>query len=532
MSIRSVDCPDAGKRLGRLRELRATHVNLSEPGLVECAVRRGEGMLSADGALVVDTGTHTGRSPRDKFVVRDPASEGGVWWDNNAAMSPEAFELLLSDMVAHAAGLQTFRQDLQGGADPASRINVRVFTELAWHNLFIRNLLIKPNGAGPDDAHPDLTIVDLPSFAANPARYGVRSQTVIACDLADGVVLIAGTSYAGEMKKAVFTYLNYRLPAQGIMPMHCSANVGADGRTAVFFGLSGTGKTTLSASSDRTLVGDDEHGWGPDGIFNVEGGCYAKTIKLDPVAEPHIHAAALRFGTVLENVILDPATRQLDFHDGRKTENTRAAYPLAYIANTAPSGMAPHPSDVVMLTADAFGVMPPIARLTPNQALYFFLSGFTAKVAGTERGVVEPQPTFSTCFGAPFLPRRPGEYASLLRVLIDKHDVRCWLVNTGWTGGPFGVGRRMPIQWTRTLLNAALEGRLSESTFRTDRNFGFMVPTAVEGVPAQALDPAVAWAERDAYDAQARRLVDMFVDNFARFADMAAPYVQSPFPAR
>jgi len=449
--------------------------------------------------------------------VREPATEASVWWDNNHAMGREAFDRLLADITWHGTGKELFVQDLYAGADPKHRIRVRVYTEYAWHSLFIRNLLIRPE---PDELAgfvPDLTIIDMPSFKAQPGRYGVRSETVIACDLAKGLVLIGGTEYAGEMKKSVFTFLNYRLPEQGVMPMHCSANIGPDGDVAVFFGLSGTGKTTLSATADRTLIGDDEHGWGEDGVFNFEGGCYAKTIRLSAEAEPEIFEATQRFGTVLENVAIEETTRRLDFDDAGKTENTRAAYPLSFIANASETSRGGHPRNVVMLTADAFGVLPPIARLTPAQAIYYFLSGFTAKVAGTERGVTEPQPTFSTGFGAPFLPRRPSEYASLLSDLIREHKVTCWLVNTGWTGGGYGVGRRIPIEWTRALLNAALSGDLAQGSFRTDRYFGFQVPTSVIGVPLHVLDPYKTWADKLAYDAQAKKLIGMFVENFKAF---------------
>jgi phosphoenolpyruvate carboxykinase (ATP) len=491
--------------------------NLEAPALYEEIIRRKEGQIAAGGALVVETGRHTGRSAKDKFIVREPATEGAIWWDNNGAVSREAFERLLADMLGHAAGRELFLQELHAGANPVYRIKTRVYTELAWHSLFIRNLLVRPEAGDPANFTPEMVILDLPSFKADPAKYGIRSETVIACDFVQGIVLIGGTSYAGEMKKSVFTFLNYILPEQGVMPMHCSANIGPSGDTAIFFGLSGTGKTTLSASADRILVGDDEHGWGEEGIFNFEGGCYAKTIKLSAAAEPEIYATTERFGTVLENVVMDPATRRLDLDDDRLTENTRAGYPLSFIANASATGQASHPKNIVMLTADAFGVLPSIARLTPAQAIYHFLSGFTAKVAGTEKGVVEPQPTFSACFGAPFMPRHPSAYGGLLRRLIDQQGPECWLVNTGWTGGAYGTGRRMPIQWTRTLLNAALEGKLSSGSFRKDRYFGLTVPTSVPGVPPHILDPYETWADKSAYDAQAKKLIAMFVENFAKF---------------
>jgi phosphoenolpyruvate carboxykinase (ATP) len=501
--------------------------NLEAPELYEEIIRRAEGRIADGGALVVETGKHTGRSPKDKFVVREPATEQTVWWQSNGAISRESFETLRADMLQHAAGRELFLQDLHAGANPAYRIRTRVYTEYAWHSLFIRNLLVRPPRAELAGFAPDMIIIDLPSFKADPQKYGIRSETVIACDFVNKLVLIGGTSYAGEMKKSVFTFLNYVLPEQQVMPMHCSANIGAGGDAAIFFGLSGTGKTTLSASADRVLVGDDEHGWGPEGVFNFEGGCYAKTIKLSAEAEPQIYATTQRFGTVLENVAIDPITRRLDLDDDRLTENTRAAYPLTFIANASTTGQSGHPKNIVMLTADAFGVLPPIAKLTPAQAIYHFLSGFTAKVAGTEKGITEPQPTFSACFGAPFMPRHPSEYGDLLRRLIEAHEPDCWLVNTGWTGGAYGTGRRMPIQWTRTLLNAALDGQLANATFRKDRYFGLSVPTAVPGVPPEILDPAGTWADKAAYEAQARKLIGMFAENFAKFEKTVDPEVAS-----
>lgn len=497
--------------------LKALFENLSEPMLYEESIRRGETQVSAGGALVAQTGTHTGRSPKDKFVVRDESTENTIWWDNNGAMSREGFDLLFADMMAHAKGKELFAQDLYGGAEPKHRLSVRVYTEFAWHSLFIRNLLIRPSAQDLKSFNQQLVIIDLPSFKADPKKYGVRSETVIACDLTNGIILIAGTQYAGEMKKSVFTVLNYLLPEKGVMPMHCSANEGKEGDVAVFFGLSGTGKTTLSADPNRVLIGDDEHGWGDEGVFNFEGGCYAKTIKLSAEAEPEIYATTQRFGTVLENVVIDPITRQPDFNDGSKTENTRCAYPLHFIPNASETARAGQPLNIVMLTADAFGVLPPIAKLTPAQAMYHFLSGYTAKVAGTERGVTEPQATFSTCFGAPFMPRHPAVYGNLLKQLIAAHGVDCWLVNTGWTSGAYGTGHRMPIKVTRTLLTAALDGSLKQAEFRTDAYFGFEVPVSVPGIDAGILDPRSTWADKAAYDAQATKLVQMFAENFARF---------------
>ncbi|MGN7295139.1 phosphoenolpyruvate carboxykinase [Rhizobium sp. SAFR-030] len=490
--------------------------NLGESELYESALRNGEAELTIDGALRAVTGQHTGRSPKDKFVVRDEVTDPKVWWDNNKPMSPEHFQLLRQDMLAHAAGKQLYVQDLIGGADRDYALPTRVVTELAWHALFIRNLLIRPDRSTLGEFQQKLTIINLPSFRADPARHGCRSETVIACDLANGLVLIGGTSYAGENKKSVFTVLNYLLPEKGVMPMHCSANVGSEGDAAVFFGLSGTGKTTLSADPNRTLIGDDEHGWGENGIFNFEGGCYAKAIRLSAEAEPEIYAATRRFGTVLENVVLD-GNRVPDFDDASLTENTRSAYPLHFIPNASATGLAPHPKTIIMLTADAFGVMPPIARLTPEQAMYHFLSGYTAKVAGTEKGVTEPEATFSTCFGAPFMPRHPTEYGNLLRDLIARHGVDCWLVNTGWTGGAYGTGRRMPIKATRALLTAALTGELNKAEFRTDANFGFAVPVAVPEVDTSILDPRSTWSDAAAYGAQAAKLVGMFISNFTKF---------------
>jgi phosphoenolpyruvate carboxykinase (ATP) len=512
------------------RDLKALRWNLGAPQLYEYALERGEARVAAHGPLVADTGVHTGRSPKDKHIVRDETTAGQIWWDNNNAITPEQFETLYQDMLAHAQGKTLYAQDLYGGADPAFRVKARVFTELAWHSLFIRNLLIRPEAAELAAFAPELTIVDLPSFEADPARHGARTSTIIACNFARGIVLIGGTSYAGEMKKSVFTYLNYVLPAKNVMPMHCSANTTPAGETAIFFGLSGTGKTTLSADPDRTLIGDDEHGWSRNGVFNFEGGCYAKAIKLSREAEPEIFATSERFGTVMENVTLDPATRVPDFDDSSRTENTRIAYPLDFIPNSSTTGRASHPKNIVMLTCDAFGVLPPIAKLDPAQAMYHFLSGYTAKVAGTEKGVTEPQATFSTCFGAPFLPLHPGVYGNLLREYMEKHHVDCWLVNTGWSGGKFGVGRRMPIRVTRRLLAAALDGSLKRADFRTDPHFGLAVPREVPGVEPHILDPVRTWRNKQQFAETAGRLVQMFRDNFRKFEDEADESVRSAGP--
>jgi len=499
------------------RNLKRVFWNFGAPGLYEQALQRGEGHLIQGGAFNADTGIHTGRSPKDKFVVRDQDTENEVWWDNNAAITRETFDLLLQDFLAHAEGRELFAQDLYGGADPAYRVRARVYTEYAWHSLFIRNLLIRPDRSDLPGYVPEMTIIDLPSFKADPKRHGVRSETVVAMDLTRKIVLVGSSSYAGEMKKSVFTYLNYVLPKRGVMPMHCSANVGASGEAAIFFGLSGTGKTTLSSDPDRRLLGDDEHGWSPAGVFNFEGGCYAKTIRLSREAEPQIYATTERFGTVLENVVFDPDTRCPDFDDESKTENARCAYPIEFIPNAELSGRAGHPRNIVMLTADAFGVMPPIAKLTGAEAMYHFLSGYTAKVAGTEKGLTGVEPEFSTAFASPFLPRHPSVYGNMLRGLVERHHVDCWLVNTGWTGGGYGVGRRMPIRVTRRLLAAALDGSLSRADFRRDPYFGFAVPTSVPGVEPHILYPVKTWQDKAAFASTAKRLLDMFAKNFERF---------------
>jgi phosphoenolpyruvate carboxykinase (ATP) len=493
--------------------------NLGTAALAEQAIINGEGRLAKDGPLVVETGKHTGRSAKDKFIVRDAETESTVWWGKvNVPMTPEHFAALKADFFAALADKdRLYVADLFGGSQPEHRVNVRVVNELAWHNMFIRTLLVRPTAQELEGFAPEYTIIDLPSFRADPERHGTRSETVVAVNLSEKLILIGGTKYAGEMKKSVFGILNYLLPARGVMPMHCSANIGPDGKTAVFFGLSGTGKTTLSADATRTLIGDDEHGWSDTAVFNFEGGCYAKMIRLSPEAEPEIYATTKMFGTVLENVVLDPDTRELDFDDNSLAENSRGAYPIEFIPNTSADNLGPVPANVVMLTADAFGVLPPIARLTPDQAMYHFLSGYTAKVAGTEIGVTEPEATFSTCFGAPFMPRHPSVYGNLLKERIAKGGVQCWLLNTGWTGGKYGVGKRMPIKATRALLNAALDGSLNDAEFRKDPNFGFDVPVAVEGVDSAILDPRETWSDKEEYDRTAQKLVQLFVDNFAQF---------------
>lgn len=511
------------------------HWNLGTAPLVEHAVRRGEGLLAKDGPLVVKTGKHTGRSAQDKFIVRDAETENTVWWGKtNKGMSPEHFAALKADFLAHLGTKDTlFVQDLYGGSQPEHRVNVRVINEYAWHNLFIRTLLVRPDAADRPGFTPEFTIIDLPSFRADPAKHGSRGETVIAVNFTEKLILIGGTEYAGEMKKSVFGILNYRLPEGGIMPMHCSANMAHDGsNTAVFFGLSGTGKTTLSADASRTLIGDDEHGWSDTAVFNFEGGCYAKMIRLSAEAEPEIYAVTKRFGTVLENVVIDPETREIDLDDNSLAENSRGSYPIDFIPNSSEKNLGPVPQNIIFLTADAYGVLPPIAKLTPDQAMYHFLSGYTARVAGTEIGVTEPEATFSTCFGAPFMPRHPSVYGNLLKERIAKGGVDCWLVNTGWSGGMAttpGI-KRMPIKATRALLNAALDGSLNDAEFKTDPNFGFKVPVAVPGVDAKLLDPRGAWADGAAYDETAKKLVGLFIENFAQFEEHVDPGVRESAP--
>ena len=505
------------------------YYNYLEPALIQEALKRDEGTLGQGGAFLVTTGKFTGRSPKDKHIVKTSSVADSIWWENNAAMSPEGFDALHADMIEHMKGRDYFVQDLIGGSDPTVSINVRMVTELAWHNLFIRHLLRRPERAQLDSFIADFTVINCPSFQANPEKHNCRSETVIAMNFDKKLILIGGTEYAGENKKSVFTLLNYLLPEKGIMPMHCSANhaVGNPVDTAVFFGLSGTGKTTLSADPHRVLIGDDEHGWSDRGTFNFEGGCYAKTINLKPEAEPEIFATTSKFGTVIENMVFDPETLELDFDDDSLTANMRCAYPLEYISNASDTALGGHPKNVIMLTCDAFGVLPPIARLTPAQAMYHFLSGFTSKVAGTERGVTEPEPTFSTCFGAPFMPRRPEAYGNLLREKIAKHGATCWMVNTGWTGGAYGTGSRMPIKATRALLTAALDGSLAEAKFHKDENFGFDVPVEVPDVDTALLDPRSTWNDPAAYDAQAAKLVQMFADNFEQYV----PYIDEDVKA-
>ncbi|WP_415184909.1 phosphoenolpyruvate carboxykinase, partial [Phaeovulum sp.] len=505
------------------------YYNLIEPALVEAALLRDEGTLGKGGAFYCTTGKHTGRSPKDKFVVRTPDVEDTIWWENNSPMDPEHFDILHADMLDHMKGRDFFVQDLYAGADPVERLDVRVITELAWHGLFSRHMLRRPDAAELSGFVQEYTIINCPSFKADPARHGCRSETIVALNFAKKLILIGNTAYAGENKKSVFTLLNYILPGKDVMAMHCSANhaIGNTDDTAIFFGLSGTGKTTLSADPSRTLIGDDEHGWSDRGTFNFEGGCYAKTINLDPKAEPEIYATCSKFSTVVENMTFDPDTLELDFADNSLTDNMRCAYPLDYISNASGTSLGGHPKNIIMLTCDAYGVLPPIARLTSAQAMYHFLSGFTSKTPGTEVGVTEPIPTFSTCFGAPFMPRRPEVYGKLLQEKIAQFGSICWLVNTGWTGGAYGVGKRMPIKATRALLTAALDGSLGNVQFRKDPNFGFDVPVAVPDVDTTLLSPRDTWGDKAAYDAQATKLVEMFSANFAQYV----PYIDDDVKA-
>jgi phosphoenolpyruvate carboxykinase (ATP) len=521
------DAPSSSDLLAGLPTERVRR-NLQPAVLVAESVRRGEARLASTGALVAETGRFTGRSPNDKYVVQHAEHRDAIdWGPANQPMAPESFARLLHRALGHLHGRDLFVQDLHAGADPEHRLNVRVVTEQAWHSLFARNMFIRP---GPEELagfRPDWTVLQLPSLEARPHAERTRSATAIVLDLRHRLVVVAGTAYAGEIKKSIFTVLNHLLPERGVMPMHCSANVGERGDVAVFFGLSGTGKTTLSADATRTLIGDDEHGWAEGGIFNFEGGCYAKVIRLDPRAEPEIWAASNRFGAILENVVLDPATLEPRFDDGSLAENTRASYPLEFVPNASRTGRAGHPASIVMLTADAFGVLPPLSMLAPEQAMYHFLSGYTARVAGTERGVTEPQATFSTCFGAPFMPRHPKVYAELLGRLIQRHGSRCWLINTGWTGGGYGVGRRMPLRETRALLAAALDGRLDGVETRTHPLFGLRMPVACPGVDPALLDPGGTWADKARYEQAAREVAGRFEANFAKFAPQVGSEIRA-----
>jgi phosphoenolpyruvate carboxykinase (ATP) len=519
---RASDMPALGKK---------RHVNLPPAALYERAITRDEGFLAAAGPLVVRTGKHTGRSPKDKFIVDEADAHEGVWWGGfNQPISQEKYDALRQRIIDHMNAREVFVQDAFVGADPKYRRSVRAYTETAWANIFVDNLFIRPTPEDLKDFVPNFTIIDAPSFKADPERDGTRTETVILVNLAKQEILIGGTEYAGEIKKGAFGIMNYRLPAEGVLPMHSSVNVGKDGDVAIFFGLSGTGKTTLSADPERVLIGDDEHGWSDDGVFNFEGGCYAKTIRLSHIYEPDIYTTTQRFGTILENVDIDPVTRELNLDSDKFTENTRAAFPLNFIGNSSDIGMAGHPSTIIFLTADAFGVLPPISRLTRDQAMYHFISGYTAKLAGTEVGVKEPTATFSTCFGAPFMPRHPSVYAEMLGERMDRYNVPVWLINTGWTGGPYGAGERMNITWTRQMVRAALSGALNDIPTKTDPNFGFEVPVSCPDVPTEVLWARDTWADKDAYDAAARKLANMFVENFKQFEDGVSDAVRKAGP--
>ncbi|MBK9180418.1 MAG: phosphoenolpyruvate carboxykinase [Acidimicrobiales bacterium] len=506
--------------------------NLSTPQLYEEAIRRREATVAHLGPLVVRTGQYTGRSADDKFIVREPSSEDRVWWGkHNRPFEPDDFARLKLRLGAYLQGRDVYVQDCYAGADPEYRLKIRVLTETAWHNMFARDMLLREFDKDVlEQFAPEFTVIHCPQFHAIPDVDHTRSEAFILLNFGENLVIIGGTSYAGEIKKSVFTVMNYLLPQKGVLGMHCSANQGSQGDTALFFGLSGTGKTTLSADPDRALIGDDEHGWSDNGIFNFEGGCYAKVIRLSREAEPEIYETTRRFGTILENVTIDHGTRRLDLDDGSLTENTRAAYPITHLPNIVRDGIGPHPKNVVMLTADAFGVLPPIARLTRAQAMYHFLSGYTAKVAGTERGVTEPSATFSTLFGAPFMALHPTVYAELFGERIDRHEVTTWLVNTGWTGGPYGTGERIRIAYSRAVIAAALAGALDDVATTTDPTFGFEAPQHCPGVPDELLWPRNTWADQDAYDAQARHLAELFTANFAQFADQASPEVRAAGP--
>jgi phosphoenolpyruvate carboxykinase (ATP) len=505
--------------------------NLSASALVEEAVRRSEGVLSADGALVVTTGKHTGRSPNDKFIVEEPSSKDKINWGKvNKPIDSEKFDRLHARMLAYLQNRDVFVVEAQGGAAASLGLPIRVVTPSAWHALFAHTMFLRPSTEARRKHVPEFTVLHAPTFKADPAIDGTRSETFIIINYGKKLVLIGGTEYAGEIKKSVFSILNYILPLKGVLPMHSSLNVGVAGDATVFFGLSGTGKTTLSADPARTLIGDDEHGWSNDGTFNFEGGCYAKAIRLSKEAEPDIWAACHAYGTVLENVLMNPDTREIDFDSDKLTENTRAAYTLDKIRNASLTGTAGHPKNIVMLTADAYGVLPPVARLTPEQAMYHFISGYTAKVAGTERGVTEPQATFSACFGAPFLPMHPTTYAEMLGSKIAKHNAQVWLVNTGWTGGPYGVGHRMKIAHTRAMITAALEGKLSDARVEQDPIFKVGVPTEVPGVPKEVLSPRNTWSDKGGYDKQAKDLAGRFRDNFEQYAKQAPKEVGAAGP--
>jgi phosphoenolpyruvate carboxykinase (ATP) len=514
---------------------RTVYWNLPPARLVELAIQRGEAQLADEGPLVCRTGQHTGRSPNDRFVVKDPSVDGDIWWgDVNKPFDREKFDALFARALEHVKERDLFVFDGYAGADPRYRLNVRVITENAWHNLFARNMFIREEDGGAlASFEPNFTVLNVASLDADPQSDGTRTGTYILLDLARRMVLIGGTQYAGEIKKSIFSVMNYYLPKQGVFPMHCSANYGETrDDAALFFGLSGTGKTTLSSDPNRTLIGDDEHGWSDQGVFNFEGGCYAKVIRLSPEGEPEIYGTTRSFGTILENVVVDPETRRLDLDDERYTENTRASYPLTQLGRVDLGGQAGHPRNIVFLTCDAFGVLPPISRLTEEQAMYHFLSGYTAKVAGTEKGVTEPKVTFSTCFGAPFMPLHPGVYAGLLGEKMKKHNAKVWLLNTGWTGGPVGTGQRIKLAYTRRMVTAALNGELDNAETWVDPIFGLHVPKHIQGVPDEVLRPRDTWKDPAAYDAKASQLADMFAENFKKYESGVTEEVRAACPGK
>lgn len=516
-----------------IRGFRQAFWDLSCAALYEEVIRRNEAVVAASGPLVTNTGKYTGRSPNDKFIVRDPSTEDKVWWGKvNRPFDPAHFDKLHQRVLEYIRGKDLFVQDCYAGADPQNRVPIRVITEFAWQSLFARNMFVRIEDPRELAAHkPEFTVISMPKFQASPAADGTNSEAFIIPNFGKKLILIGGTHYAGEIKKSVFTLLNYLLPQKGILSMHCSANIGGQGDTAIFFGLSGTGKTTLSADPQRGLIGDDEHGWSDSSVFNFEGGCYAKVINLSATAEPEIYATTRRFGTILENVVIDPTSREIDLNDASLTENTRASYPLPFIPNAVSSGMGGHPHNIIMLTCDAFGVLPPVARLTPAQAMYHFLSGYTAKVAGTERGIKEPQATFSACFGAPFMALHPAVYAKLLGEKIARHKVHCWLVNTGWSGGPYGVGKRVSIADSRAIIHAALNGVLAKAPMKKDPFFGIEVPEACPGVSSpDVLNPRNTWKDKEAYDRKATELAHLFHENFKQFVEGVSPEIRSAGP--
>jgi phosphoenolpyruvate carboxykinase (ATP) len=520
-----------GLEMHGLAPRKAVHWNLSPALLYEKAITRGEGRLVHMGAFAAITAPHTGRSPNDKYTVDEPTTTGSIHWgDVNVPISEDVYHRLKAGVIDYLNDQELFVRDARAGADAAHGINVRVVTHNAWHSLFAYNMFLRPDASELASMRPDFTVLHAPGYTADPEEHGTRSPTFIIVNFADRTIIIGGSWYAGEMKKSIFSVLNYLLPDQGVLPMHCSANIGAGGDTALFFGLSGTGKTTLSADPARGLIGDDEHGWGDSGVFNFEGGCYAKVIKLSPDGEPEIYQATQMFGTILENVVLTDDGRTIEFDDGSITENTRASYPIHYIPNAVIPGRGDHPKNVVFLTADAFGVLPPISRLSPEQAMYHFISGYTAKVAGTERGITEPVATFSACFGAPFLPRHPSVYAEMLGQKLREHAAKVWLVNTGWTGGAYGAGSRMSLAHTRAMVSAALAGELDNVPTEADSVFGLAVPTAVPGVPSEVLHPRDTWDDPAAYDAAAAKLAGMFSDNFGKYAERVPESVRAAGP--